>query len=81
MRMILINMDVDMGDREMVKQIIVNSCEDCPHRIWEDGEDPAEGRICELTGNYIGDEYMITIRATPDIERIPDWCPLDEVKE
>lgn len=63
----------------MVKQILVDSCYDCPHRLWEDGEDPAEGKICELTGDNIED-YMISIRRTPDVERIPDWCPLDEVK-
>lgn len=78
--MIHISIDIKNVGGKMVKQILVNSCEDCPHRFWEDGEDPAEGRICEITGNRIEDDCMITIRAL-DIKRIPDWCPLDEVKK
>ena len=70
---------ISVGDK-MVKQILVNSCYDCPYRLWEDGEDPAEGRICEIMGNRIEDIYMVTIREVSK-ERIPDWCPLDEVKK
>lgn len=47
--------------------IEVMTCQDCPQRIWEEGQDPAEGTLCEPTGNTITE--MCTI---------PEWCPLDE---
>lgn len=71
---------IDGGDREMVKKILVYSCEDCPHRMWEEGEFCEDGRLCELTGDRIEEKYFVSIRRIPDVERIPDWCPLDEVK-
>jgi hypothetical protein len=55
-----------------MKRIIIdiNSCSDCPNLVW------LGKHYCDYIKQDTGE-----IKVIEDQEQLPDWCPLENIKE
>ncbi|WGH24457.1 hypothetical protein EAb13_CDS0039 [Acinetobacter phage EAb13] len=67
----------------MSKKIVINSCEDCPHKDHRGGYgNPSYVPCCRLKNKNLGYKVEVNSRLTGTTAvydgKIPTWCPLED---
>lgn len=62
-----------------MKQIIISKCEECPHSIFDEQEQPRHwGKWCCSAEATESSEFRLLDDISVGFGPVPSWCPLDD---